>query len=284
MKILIYGQPKSGTTILLHRVRAGLEAQLGRPVASAFEPIRRESEQGLSIYRHSDGRVTADSTAIVVKALVGLNPQRRMVPEHARSAFTDFDARIFLLRDPRDRLISGFFYRWYQSHGQDPAEFERALRLTRHKEAYPDDLPFYALHSLRPRFNARQLGLMREELSGLDVFLRSLAPLDWHILRYEDLVAGRLEALEARLGFAVPRDLQLDGKLRRISRSNASGNWRRWFTRADVEFYKPLMTGFLARQGYDAEDWELENPLRLDPAEGSAYMLRIATEPDAPTA
>ena len=62
---------------------------------------------------------------------------------------------------------------------------------------------------------------------------------------------------------------------RRVARTRGYGNWRRWFTEEDVEFFRPVISEFLDIMGYDPSDWELTPVDRLPAEEGSGYMERL---------
>ena len=77
----------------------------------------------------------------------------------------------------------------------------------------------------------------------------------YELFHYEDLVDERFNDLEAYLGFALTGDAQVGPRLSRVVRTKGSGDWRNWFTAADVERFRPIYADYMQRHGYK-DDWE----------------------------
>ena len=280
MRAVIYGLPKSGTTYLFSLLAEAMTAQA--PLVECFEPKTIDSDGTL---RRGDGMAWPPAAHQLAKILYADSNQKSgwNGPE-AQAAFAGFDKKIFLVRDPRDRWISGFFYRWFHLHNPDPEAFYRALRLTEHKEKHPDEVPFHQLHSSDPYVLQTWAAGYKEGLDALSDFLTGLAQDGWFILHYEDLVDKNWAALEAYLGFSLAADHGIRPSFKHVSRTNSHSNWRRWFTPDDEAFFKPVFGPFLHAQGYNADDWQLETVQELPAAEGSGYMHRLFHHPNGPHA
>lgn len=257
MRVLITGLAKTGTTGVFTLVRNSLAGR----VATAFEthvPV-------------CEGEGPADHT--VVKLLID-------APATDLGRFADFERRILIVRDPRDRLVSGFLYSagYHGAYYLDDARVERMIAALEAKEHDPAAVPL------------RDLVLLHRELNGTpetpadrqsDRLARSLARAEavgaaggWFTLRYEDFVDGRLDALEAYLGLGLSGGSDVDPSVGRVVRTRGYGNWTNWLTGADVAYYRPVFEDFIARHGYDPT-WQLPAEPRIDPQHGSRYVRRL---------
>lgn len=273
MRILIYGLAKSGTTVLHLKIKNGMEKVSGTKVTEVFEAVRRDGD---TLYKKDDTSFQiADNT--LVKSLLPTVEGKGASPQSVLNDFSDFDKKIFIVRDPRDRWISAFFYRWYHVHKPNVEDYEKAHRLTQYKEAHPSDLPFYALFSTNPVRNEALKNRQLELHSGVLQFLEDAKKQDWFVIKYEDLMDGNTAALEEYLGFSIEDADPSDKRFSHVARSKNHGNWRRWFTPEDVEFYRPMFNDYLTANGYDAEDWKLQSVDHLSAHEGSAYMQKLFT-------
>lgn len=246
MRILVVGLPKSGTTILTYRIAAALD-----DVAIDFEPLEGP-----------DPALVGRSGHVVTKKLVG--GQTASLAE-----FADHDRRIWICRDPRDFLVSQTLYRWHREQAPDPedrAGFERILARQEAKEADPGSVPFLQL-----------------EPADYETTFDTVADLwhregddTWLLYPYEDMVAGRYEALERYLGFPVEPEAEVGDGLERVVRSKGSGDWRHWFTPRDVKhFASGGLRHYMDTFGYDHDDWDLDPDPHIDPDHGSRYMRRL---------
>lgn len=282
MKILIYGLPKSGTTTLHHRTKEALESLPGvAAVSEIYEPVALATEDGAVVYRNGAGTAEHEGEHTIAKALLPRTADwPGLDPGVVLADLAHFDKKVFIYRDPRDRWVSNCFYRWFHGHNPDPDAFARVLRLTRHKEEHPRDLPFHALFTMSPAELAAVQDDIRVEGQRVVEFVKQARDSGWHILRYEDLIDGKTDELHRYLGFELSENRKVPAKFARVARSKRYGDWRRWFTPEDVEFFRPLHGEVLELLGYDTDDWALEDLQQLPAAEGSEYMLRLFTPPD----
>jgi len=63
----------------------------------------------------------------------------------------------------------------------------------------------------------------------------------------------------------------------RVVRTKGSGDWKNWFLKEDIDFFKTIFSGYMATYGY-ADDWETRpNPI-IRPENCSGYVRRIVSE------
>jgi hypothetical protein len=255
-RILIAGQPKSGTTALYFLVKAALPF-----AASSFEPPRP-----LEALRPG-------TRPYLVKHLL-----RQGSEEPLDQLLPRFERRILLLRDPRDRLVSLLLYDLYNRPLlDDPLRRAALVGLLRRKEDNPAAVPLLDLVAWIVREGGldspREVLWRAQQMAELAPRLAATA----HLLRYEDLVAGRLAATQDYLGLPLRPAPAATRTQRRVLRTGAAGDWRNWCTDADVDWLRPRLAPLLARLGY-GDDWSLARPARLDPRHGSDYVLRLSAE------
>ena len=96
----------------------------------------------------------------------------------------------------------------------------------------------------------------------------------WFLFRYEEMVDKKFDALNAYLGFQIGLDTGVPsgtGKEKAV-RKKAYGDWRYWFTKEDVEFFKPAYTPYMEVVGHDCDDWNLNSSPVIEPEFSSDYM------------
>lgn len=257
-KVVVVGHARSGTSLLYGRLRASLPEALGffEPSDPAFLEQARETPQ-----------------AVVAKLLLPVNG------DMTAQLGAVFSRRLFLVRDPRDVLVSALLYvggfevmwRWEESR------IARALALLGRKEAEP------AAVGLLELFDAMRDGFSLEHISAslqlIEDFLAAQGESHpFFVVRYEDLLAGNTQALERVLGFALAPGVALESGLERVARTAGVASWRRWCTPADVTILQPLLEAPLQRFGYDAGDWLLAPHEPIPTHHASAYVRRLIDE------
>ena len=91
------------------------------------------------------------------------------------------------------------------------------------------------------------------------------------------MVANNFDALNHYLWFEVQADATVpvaSGKAK-VIRKKTAGDWRHWFTKEDVEFYKPAFTLYMDQIGYDCNDWTLDPRPVIEPDYSSVYMQKL---------
>ena len=253
MRCLIVGAGKTGTTAMLYAVA---KAMGGEPAIHFEDRIA-----GLpALPPHTAAKVLFEDERADDIAAFG----------------AQFDKRILLVRDPRDNLISQLLYAvaTHKVQMDDPGWLRTIALLLQRKQKNPASVTLQDFPQLKPP--SALLELVRATNDSLAAFARAHAG-DWFILRYEDMVAGKFDALSAYLGLAVQPDPEIDPTYQRVARTKGAGDWRHWFTREDVAHYRPLFDPLMAGLGY-AADWTLADPARITPEHSWVYFERLVRE------
>ncbi len=256
MRVIIAGLGKSGTTAALYAVRSAMPAD----TQILFEPRRFIAVQ-----------------AVNAVAKVLLNP--RFSIEDA--FYRQFDKMVLLVRDPRDVLISKLLYRTFGSRAlhDDPAKLDQYLDLLRAKEANPRAVPLLRINALYEKLSGptQHSDEGRERLLSGATSFHDAFP-DAFVFKYETMVAGQFEPLAHYLALPVAAMRpEVPVQFNRVVRSRRAGNWRDWFCTEDVAHYRPLLSAYMERYGYD-DDWELASEPIVRPEECSGYVLRLIHE------
>lgn len=257
MKYLVLGQGKSGTTAIARAIELGAEP----PVQVFFEPRDLAS-------------VTAStsSSSVVAKMLI------EYWSPGDRAHIKWFDRCVFIVRDPRDVVISRLLYKVYDMQFiHEFHKLEKFLDALKAKEQSPPE------HSVQSLFDLlAKLEGSRSELTHL-IYVHKKAVNVWrtvmdtaHLLRYEDFVDERIEALSAYLGFHVDAQVDVDPKWRRVTRTKSHGNWKHWFTTADDNLARTAFADYLDTFRYD--DWDKPPIQIIDPEHSSKYVERVVAE------
>ena len=251
MKILLLGIGKSGTTALM----TSMANALGLPYQ--MEP------------RHL-GRLDY-SQAFIAKKLVD-----SYVPGE-EAAIARFDTVIFLVRDPRDALISRLMYTPYglPVFAQDEV-LRRYTGLISRKIADPAAVSVRdIITELRALSGYRMiqttLGIQARLTGLLDRFADTAI-----LLRYEDYIDGRTDAIDALIGRKLPTSVEVDRQYRRVIRNKGYGDWKNWFTEADKRYFDKIFAEHNARFGYRPE--AVNAVQTIDPAKSVGYVIAVVNE------
>jgi hypothetical protein len=251
MKIVIIGQGKSGTTALFY----ALKQSLPENYTCLFEPKTYASG--------------GEDHQVLAKVL--LNPTTQI------EDFLAFDRKIFIVRDPRDTLVSRILYFVFNcDFVTDEGKTRRLIERFAYKQQAPASVTLLELIELFT------------ELTGAD-FLHNIqsrhrAALAWQrtqpdvfIFPYESLVAQNFGALENYLGFRINFNGEVDPSVQRVARTKGVGDWKNWFTPTDVEYFSEIFREYLIENGYDL-NWQT-NPNPVIPVEYSTeYVKRLIAE------
>lgn len=259
--VLVVGLNKSGTSILTYRIASGLTTNY-----IYFEP---QSLQGLNNAEIHHKFVSKNKS--VTKCL--WNPfQLNNIYEIGQM----YTHKVWIIRDPRDVLISSFFYQWYHGHKQNINEFTNYLDAVKKKESSPSSISWFNLTKGRNNPHTYIKTVYVPLINTVNI----LDKLGWYIVKYEDFIAGEIQNLNDYLGSKIDTQAEVDNKVKRVKRSSKSENWRNYFTDEDVKLLDPIFSPVLERLKYDASDWNLNYPYFLDPQLGSEYMIKINNEND----
>jgi hypothetical protein len=258
-RIAIYGQYKSGTTALYFAVRKALPQE----TRLLYESVAYESEP-------EDTR-----RPVLAKVILGA-PEPDWEVRH--NTFSSFGKKIYLIRDPRDWLVSGALFLIQQDASiySNDERLDSVLKLLRQKESAPRSLSLLSLLRHLFRLSTEHsfeevIAWMVRQKQWLQDFESTLK--EHYVFRYEDLVDRRVEGLEDYLQLPVPLDAVLPETQRHVVRTKSYGNWKHWWLEEDVSFFRPLFDPYLQRHDYPAV-WTLaERP--VIPAEHcSQYVIR----------
>lgn len=258
IRVLIYGLPKSGTSLLTYMIASSISGH----VKIEFEPSFRNKNTELY-------------GSVVTKCLYGFDG---LITPKKIVEWDEFEKKIWIARDPRDIIISEFLYIWYWRHNPDKKNFKRAFKKLCDKERDIKSIPFHELEFFRHTgkiWTQKELaGFHKARLKSMCEFVKSIND-SWFIYKYEDLVDRNLEGLSNYLQITLKDNVSVPSKFSRVVRSKSYSNWKDWFTQEDVDFYKPLMRVYLDLIGYDSDDWNLNPDQKLKPNIGSQYMRNL---------
>jgi len=249
--ILVTGAPKTGTTAVYHSIREQLPANS----TCLFEPENRDLEIPETLSAH-----------VLVKSFVPYSIK-----------YDHFTKKILITRDPRDNALSRLLYSPYNikltqilgSQERTNAYITDFLKLLEHKEKNPKDIGFRELYEMF------QSVITREYSDAVIRYYEERPSL--FILKYEDYVDGKLNLLSEFLGLKI--SIADDVPQKRVIRSKSYGNWKNWFTRDDIGFFREKFQHYMSVFGYE-DDWEINENPEIDPQVSSLYVRKLIEEAD----
>lgn len=254
MKILVTGGNKSGTTALAFAV--------GK-LFPELEIVTEPAMLGPSADRKDD---------LIVKYL------RPEIFQSNLKHFKKFDIRILIVRHPFDRLVSGLYYGVYGASGfSNDENVNRYLDLIARRVAgeavsFGEVYDLYnAIVDIPLRF--KRDPILHQTAATLDLYR---AGLGFHVIRYEDFIDGRTEALDAVLGGSISPKVDVPGRVARVARTKSYGEWRAWFTQQDAARFGAGVEPFAATFGYDLA--VLDAPREPVAESGLAYIENLINE------
>jgi hypothetical protein len=262
---LVVGMNKTGTTIVASVIQksiAGAHLYVEPQTVAFFEKC---GKTGLPR---------------VVKILYDHWMQRRCLLNGIIRGETGFrpDKTVVIIRDPRDALISALMYSAYERvvDGASREQVEEWVAIVRDKEANPEK---YSVISLIDGFNrifnfGYPADWFFENFIDYSAWIADNSAY-FHVLRYEDFVAGNTDALSAYLDLELSSVREIDPELQRVARTRRSGDWCQMMLPQDVAHWRQRFGNVLEAHGYG--DWEVR-PERTNPAGGSDYILKITAE------
>jgi len=265
MNILILGHGKSGTTIFVFKVAAGLP---NCQAIAGGDPVKYLGDYENAVYKHT----------------YNARKGRTLDLFKNYSKEISFDRKIWMARDPRDVAVSEMLYRWHKGHKGSRKQYQEHLAIVQKKEMDPKSIPFhvichYSSHGDWPITTDAVIEKVRTRYQTTREFVKSLGS-EWFIFRYEDMISKNLDALHEYLGFEINDDAQIPSttKKKKVARKKASGDWRHWFTEEDVELFKPALLPYMKLIGYDCNDWTLSSNPEIEPQFSSLYMEGLARQ------
>ncbi|MDD5610421.1 MAG: hypothetical protein PHH69_02620 [Candidatus Omnitrophica bacterium] len=258
-KTIIAGQGRSGTTFLFFVIKKS--SPYSNQMRCLFEPKKYVPDSGY----HS-------KQAVLAKVIISEKPDYY-------NSFKHFDKKIMLARDPRDIIISRLLYEiaYVKIWDKHPDEIRRWLNILQEKENKSGAQSVLELWRLCRGAGPTKLKLQFDARFGVVTEFFRKNP-EYFLLKYEDLINGRISGLENYLGYKLLKDVEVDGEYSRVIRTRGEGAWRNWFTEEDIAFFKPLFSGFMEVFGYDIADWDLHKEQKILPEHCSGYVLRVLSE------
>lgn len=259
MKILILGLGKSGTTVMVYKISGGLSNCMA---FSGGMPGKYVGDYENAVYKHTyEARKGKDFD---------------LYRDHLRRQ--PYDRKVWMARDPRDAAVSRMLYRWHKGYVGRKKQYRAHLDLVLKKEADPASVPFYEIcrftsHGDWPVSREDVFEEERLRYREMAVFAQGLDK-DWFLFTYEDMIEKRFDKLNSYLGFTVAADAEVPhstGK-DKVIRKKATGDWRHWFTQADVELFKPAYEDYMKIISYDVKDWTTAKTPVIEPEFSSGYM------------
>jgi hypothetical protein len=169
-------------------------------------------------------------------------------------SYRDFDKRVAIIRDPRDRLVSAFLYSAGMNcnYLNDRTKLDSLLSAFRMKES-GHRVGLVELMNI----HRRNSGLPEisdpgafDEIASHELALKSdLA--DYFVFRFDDLVVENFSGLESYLGFELEGAGTVDAEHSRVVRAKGADNWRMWLTEDDVEMLRDAFDPVVGLYGWD---------------------------------
>jgi predicted DNA-binding protein YlxM (UPF0122 family) len=275
-KIVIYGQYKTGTTACFFKIRNSLKSA-PREIFEKPEFIPDPMDKTRPVL--AKVIIPAKPENFIRFDMVLSQKELEEKAEEGIRSFSNFDKQILLIRDPRDRLISGILF-LTQEHPEiykNKKVLDQTLDLIRKKENSPSSV------SLLEILNHVLIGSGKPARSRISEQIKNQH--DWIFnferklknfvkYRYEDMIIDNDHQVEKYLGFNIQKNVTVNKDFDFVTRTKDSGSWHSWFTEEDVEFFKPVMHDYIHHFGYD-EQWKLNAHQQINPEHGSRYVERI---------
>jgi hypothetical protein len=266
ISVLVIGKAKTGTTVLAKTIQNSLN-----DCSLTMEP--KDSEfvfkmYGKSLERNHVAKLIFEHWTNKSNSLSALLADELPVR---------FDKKIIIVRDPRDEIVSRllYFVKPLKDQGRLTEEsLSKWISALQHLESGSESMSFIELIKTADTiFETDFLASFFRYLGEFSAYYSS-KPNSVFAIRYEDLVDRKVKHLETYLGFELNFDLIEDELIRRTKRSSSYGSWKAFFKDEDVEYFRPLLSGFMEEIGYT--DWALDPNLTPSKAVTSEYVKRLA--------
>lgn len=248
MRIVVYGLGKSGTTALFNELKGTLPNYKAYFEVNAFLRDNKKALAKILTYQHFHY-------------------------EYAKQ----YDKRVVIVRDPRDRLVSATLYSaWNFIPFWQPQENQvKFLELVKQKERSPHSV---SMADLREPISGHKF--VAPLLDHEDILIKTLDKrwknLDYFVIKYEDYIDQKTNELEEYLGFPLCKNRLVTDEHKRVTRSKSYGEWKNWFLESDIEMFKPQVEFFMNRFGYS--DWGVNKNPVIDPKYASQYIEKLQKE------
>ena len=275
-KIVIYGNSKTGTTACFLKIKNSLPK----------EP-RKLFEQPLYIPHPED-----NNKPVLAKVIIPPDPNLYIlkVPGAKKSdnlkqkveigieSFKCFDKKILLLRDPRDRIVSGtlFLPQERKEIYGNQKQLELVLRIIRQKEKNPRSVSLLKiLSTILQKDDASIKNILKSIINRHHNYIFDFEKKVENLVKwkYEDMIVGNDKHIEKYLGIEILPKPPEEKKFDYVARSKSSGDWKHWFTPKDVKFFTALIDKYLQHFRYETK-WHLPSQPYIKPEHASEYISR----------
>lgn len=264
-RVTVMGLAKSGTTAIAQTIANTLA--IDRVI---FEP--KSPQEILSL--------TEGAEPWVMKMIFAhLRDEGPFLHENLREggplAVTD---QIYIMRDPRGRLVSAIYYQayevfYYNDYG--PEEKEAWLEVFREKERRPNELSMQWVSArINERFGKKVFQRRDLPQEQFDAYLAGVKP-PYKLLRYEDFVAGTVR--DAELAAMLTGERSVPAAYERVRRTEGDETWPNFLLDEDIEAINVHYGSVLERYGYPLRLPYIQNRT-IDPKIGSDYAARLIDE------
>lgn len=257
-KIAVFGQYRTGTTALFYKIANSLPAG----IKALFEE------------RNYVPQPEDTNRWVLAKVILGIGIDQSV----GYDAFMEFDKKIYIIRDPRDWVISQMLFLIQQSPSiyKHEERLSHILSLLNQKEQNPQSLAvveilkhilkYIPAHSLEKstQWIIRQHRWLFEFENRLD---------NHFSIKYEDFVDEKIKDLERYLEIPLKGPATVDTVFDYVARTKSYGNWRDWFLEEDVNYFKPLFEDYIERHHY-SNGWHLNEQPNIQPEHCTQYVER----------
>ena len=254
MKILLLGIPKTGTTFIYYLLKQSLPDKY----FCLFEPSSNEMDY--SVYYAKKNILIKD--LFVIESSI----------HNFSKIISEFEKTIFIIRDPRDRLISAFFYFFVNKRNRTSLNIKTELVFDKVRQKINDP----SIHFLSI---LKELGFSPEQIDHnyklYQKYLELVLDSDSLLIKYESIVEGETGILGDYLGVKINNRQVIAHEHIHVTRSRFYGDWRNWFTPDDVHFFKNKYQDLLLKLGYE-DDWVLNDNPKIDPKSSIDYLEKYA--------
>ncbi len=260
-RIVIFGQGKTGTTALYYKI---MEALQPTRVFEAFEPAAYSEPNDPNEFDCSLSKILLTNNTHIDFA-----------------KYSNFDNIIYLIRDPRDWILSAVLFRMRSPQiAKNKQSVSRILNILKRKEAAPESISFLELFEEFTISSEQDIDSIIAWIRNLYIWLHGFEQYYDHALtfRYEDLVDSNLSELSQYLKLPLSQGhVTIPDPVSHVIRTRSYNHWRDWFVESDVAVFKPLFDRYIDRHGY-SQNWNVNNSPILDPKFGSEYVAKNMSE------
>lgn len=265
MNVLIIGKAKTGTTILSKLIENAVDNTVYH-----MEPANA------NYFYKNDFAKGKNHIVKVIFEHWSKSPHLRMCLLRNELPLK-FDKIVFIVRDPRDELISRLLYFIYPhmvNNKYNEAIFNKWKSVCQQKETQLGKFSFIQMmHEFNGIFNTQFDNQFKNGHHFLQFAAKQQELKQCYVIKYENLIDQKFEGIEKYLGFNLSPEVdQNSGALGRVSRSKGYGNWRNFFTPIDVRMLRHFLK---PNKFYGFNDWQLNEKQIINPEECSLYLEKL---------